>query len=68
MQTLFGSNFFGFKSGRSRDVLVVAENIWIYLVTAIGLSSITIAAWFWWLRRTRHPPQSSAESDIEAFS
>jgi hypothetical protein len=64
MQTLFGSNFFGFKSDRSRNILVVAENIWIYLVTAVGLSSLTLAAWFWWLRRSR----SSAESDIEAFS
>lgn len=49
MQTLFGSNFFGYSQQDNK--LTVASNIWVYVVTAVGLSSITILCWFSWRRR-----------------
>ncbi|OCL05556.1 hypothetical protein AOQ84DRAFT_298704, partial [Glonium stellatum] len=51
--TLFGSNFFGFVLRGDRYMLLVAENVWIYVVAAVGLSSLTVFSWFWWWKNTR---------------
>jgi len=65
--TLFGSNFFGFKSEDGRNFLAVAENVWIYIVTAVAMSSLAVAAWFLWLRRNRAVSTTSAGLDIEVL-
>jgi len=48
-------------------MLLVAENIWIYLVTAIGLSSLTIFSWFWWWKSTRFANKGLREFDSEVL-
>lgn len=65
--TLFGSNFFGFVSRGDHYMLLVAENIWIYLVTAVGLSSLTIFSWFWWWKSTRFANKGLREFDSEVL-
>jgi len=53
VQTIFGSNFFGFQSTGNGNRLAIASNFWIYIVATIALSGATIILWFWWWRNTR---------------
>ncbi|PVH74946.1 hypothetical protein DL98DRAFT_658401 [Cadophora sp. DSE1049] len=51
--TFFGSNFFGYEETKNGHSLTVASNIWIYVVTALTISVVTVSLWYWWCSRYR---------------
>ncbi|KAF2810478.1 uncharacterized protein BDZ99DRAFT_571050 [Mytilinidion resinicola] len=64
--TLFGSNFFGFVSAGDHHMIAVADNVWIYIVTALGTSGLTVLISGWWWRKTRNETDQS-KNDDECF-
>lgn len=66
VQTLFGSNFFGFEDNDGSANLRVASNFWIYVVTTVTLLCITFSVWWWCLRvsRSRDVDEESSGDQI----
>jgi hypothetical protein len=65
--TFFGSNFFGFENTNNGHSLIVASNIWIYVVAAAGFFVVVIATWYLWRLRKRSMSRAKT-GDVESSS
>ena len=63
VQTVFGSNFFGFEDNDGSAKLRVASNFWIYVVATASLLCVTISAWWWCLRVSRSRDNDEESND-----
>lgn len=61
IKTLFGTNFFDFEGGN----IHIANNFWIYVVMAIGMSGFTVLLWVLYQRK-RKSRARLVPKDIEA--
>jgi hypothetical protein len=62
LQTLFGSNFFGYETTSSGSELTMASNVWVYFILAVSVSGMTVLLWWWWWRKSMRSIKSARES------
>lgn len=60
LATIFSTSFFNWNA--AADSTVVSGYIWIFVVIAVGLTSITVGAWYFATRRVRNKETAQEES------
>lgn len=50
MKAIFGMNFFDFSagSGNGPEKFTTSKDIWIFWLTAAGLTAVTFCGWLFW--------------------
>ena len=59
-QTIFSTGFFNWKA--AADSTIVSGYIWIFIVIAVSLTTVTVGAWYFATRHARNSETAQEES------